>query len=126
MAMVISPRSKVVTLTLLISIIVIIALAVVGVMSMLDEDKMSMDNNRLSNVAGSVDSKMLSSRLQQFTSYTATNKLVSVIVCLDVWYMWEKRFYAFIIHIYSDLGSRSAYTSKSWKSIGYICMYTLR
>ena len=84
MAMVISPRSKVVTLTLLISIIVIIALAVVGVMSMLDEDKMSMDNNRLSNVAGSVDSKMLSSRLQQFTSYTATNKLVSVIVCLDV------------------------------------------
>lgn len=83
MAMVISPKSKIVTLTLLIGIIIVIALIVVGVVSLWSNNS---NNGNVNNnnrqpamgervLAASADSKMISSRLQQITSYTATKQV---------------------------------------------------
>ena len=67
MAMVISPRSKIVTLTLLIGIIIVVALIVVGALSVWSNKPPP--EQRPVVLAGGHDT--MSSRLQQFTSYTA-------------------------------------------------------
>nr|KAF7438804.1 hypothetical protein H0235_001195 [Vespula pensylvanica] len=62
MAMVISPRSKIVTLALLIGIITLVALIITGVIGFWHKTEKPPNNG----------TKMVSSRLQQFTGYTAT------------------------------------------------------
>ncbi|KAG7210593.1 hypothetical protein KM043_012108 [Ampulex compressa] len=66
MAMVISPRSKIVTLSLLVGIIILVALIITGVIGIWHKSEKS------SNSSGT---KMVSSKLQQFTGYTATKHL---------------------------------------------------
>ena len=63
MAMVISPKSKVVTLILLISVITLVALIITGVISIWNKDE---------EKPSSPGIRTVSSRLQQFTGYTAT------------------------------------------------------
>lgn len=60
--MVISPRSKIVTLALLIGIITLVALIITGVIGFWHKTEKAPNNG----------TKMVSSRLQQFTGYTAT------------------------------------------------------
>lgn len=78
--MVISPRSKIVTLSLLIGIITLVALLITGVISLWDEE--------VETSTGSPNSKMHSGRLQQLTAYSA-NKHVSVDICSNiiVWFL---------------------------------------
>ncbi|KAF7412104.1 hypothetical protein HZH66_001000 [Vespula vulgaris] len=65
MAMVISPRSKIVTLALLIGIITLVALIITGVIGFWHKTEKPPNNG----------TKMVSSRLQQFTGYTATKHI---------------------------------------------------
>ncbi|KAI4500673.1 hypothetical protein M0802_004265 [Mischocyttarus mexicanus] len=67
MAMVISPRSKIVTLALLIGIITLVALIITGVIGFWHKTEKAPNNG----------TKMVSSRLQQFTGYTATKHAAS-------------------------------------------------
>ncbi|KAL2718656.1 collagen alpha-2(IX) chain isoform X7 [Vespula squamosa] len=69
MAMVISPRSKIVTLVLLIGIITLIALIITGVIGIWRKTEKAPNNG----------TKMVSSRLQQFTGYTATKHISTYI-----------------------------------------------
>lgn len=62
MAMVISPRSKIVTLSLLIGIITLVALIITGVIGIWHK------NEKTNSTAGT---KMVSSKLQQITGYAA-------------------------------------------------------
>ncbi|TGZ57393.1 Uncharacterized protein DBV15_05811 [Temnothorax longispinosus] len=62
MAMVISPRSKIVTLSLLIGIITLVALIITGVIGIWS------GNSEKTNGTGT---KMVSSKLQQVTGYAA-------------------------------------------------------
>lgn len=62
MAMVISPRSKIVTLALLIGIITLVALIIMGVIGLW---------NGKSEKTNTTKTKMVSSKLQQITGYAA-------------------------------------------------------
>ncbi|KAK2578472.1 hypothetical protein KPH14_011641 [Odynerus spinipes] len=68
MAMVISPRSKIVTLALLIGIITLVALIITGVIGFWNKTEKAPNNS----------TKMVSSKLQQFTGYTATKHICSL------------------------------------------------
>lgn len=63
MAMVISPRSKIVTLALLIGIIVLAALIILGVVGVWHRNEKTSSNNAAA--------KVMSSKLQQITGYAA-------------------------------------------------------
>src|SRR5436190_298530 len=63
MAMVISPRSKIVTLTLLIGIITLVALIITGVIGIW--------SGKSEKSGGGNGTKMVSSKLQQITGYAA-------------------------------------------------------
>ena len=86
MAMVISPRSKIVTLTLLIGIVILIALIAVGFVSIWNNkppataspaSDLTSEQQQRPSIGSSIsshtnpDTKMMSNRLQQFTSYSA-------------------------------------------------------
>lgn len=83
MAMVISPKGKIVTLALLIGIILLVALLVVGVMSLVNS-KGSSQAHALpqppQHVDNNPDTKMLSSRLQQFTTYALPKQVSPLLV----------------------------------------------
>lgn len=68
MAMVISPRSKIVTLSLLIGIITLVALIITGVIGIWHTSEKTSNNNSNNNSAGA---KVVSSKLQQITGYAA-------------------------------------------------------
>lgn len=64
MAMVISPRSKIVTLSLLIGIITLVALIITGVIGIWHKSEKT-------SGTGASSTKMVSSKLQQVTGYAA-------------------------------------------------------
>lgn len=67
MAMVISPRSKIVTLALLIGIIILAALIILGVIGVWHRNEKTSNNNNNNNAG----TKVMSSKLQQITGYAA-------------------------------------------------------